>query len=72
MDAEKKKILEDIELSIIETYKEFDVPMIFKTKDCLDDEWIGKNLNTDKISKLKFSPSDGGTQITDLEDCSDI
>ncbi len=40
--------------------------MIFKTRDCEDDEWYGKNLSTGKLSKLKFLPSDMGTDIVTL------
>lgn len=66
MDQEKSKLLEKIHNEVIERYKKADVPMIFKTKDCADDEWYGKNLNTGKFSKIKFTPTDGGTKIDTL------
>lgn len=66
MDQEKKKLLKQIQEEIIERYRKADVPMIFKTLDCSDDEWYGKNLNTGKLSKLKFVPSDMGTDIVTL------
>lgn len=66
MDQMKKKILKQIQEGIVERYRKADVPMVFKTLDCSDDEWYGKNLNTGKFSKLKFVPSDMGTDIVTL------
>lgn len=66
MHQEKKKLLKQIQEEIIERYRKADVPMVFKTLDCSDDEWYGKNLNTGKLSKLKFVPSDMGTDIVTL------
>lgn len=66
MDQAKKKLLNQIHEGIIERYRKADVPMIFQTMDCASDEWYGKNLNTGKVSKLKFIPSDMGTKIVAL------
>ena len=60
MDQEKKKLLKQIQGEIIERYRKADVPMVFKTLDCSDD------LNTGKFLKLKFIPSDMGTDIVTL------
>lgn len=64
---EKKKLLADIHSSILNKYKNANVPMIFQTKDCSEDEWIAKDLSSDKISKIKFIPSDSGTKIIELD-----
>lgn len=72
LDQEKKKLLEDIHNSIIDKYKNANVPMIFKTSDCAEDEWIGKDLNTNELKKLKFIPNDGGTEIIDITDGNEI
>jgi len=66
MGLEKSKLLEQIHEGIIDRYKKANVPMIFKTRDCEVDEWYGKNLSTGKLSKLKFVPSDIGTDIVTL------
>ena len=66
MDQEKIKLLGQIREGIIERYKKTNVPMIFKTRDCLVDEWYGKNLISGKVSKLQFIASDMGTEIVTL------
>jgi len=66
MDQEKIKLLAQIREGIIERYKKTNVPMIFKTMDCSEDVWYGKNLNSGKVSKLKFIPSDMGTEVVTL------
>ena len=66
MDREKKMLLHQIREQILEKYRLADVPMIFQTMDCASDEWYGKNLSTGKLSKLKFVPSDMGTDIVTL------
>ena len=65
LTADKKKLLDEINNSIIDKYKAADVPMVFKTSDCADDEWAGRDMNTGKISKLKMSSSDSGTKLFD-------
>ena len=67
MSQEKINLLHQIHNEIIEKYRKADVPMIFKTADCGADEWYGINVNTNKVSKLKFFPSDMGTKIVTLE-----
>lgn len=66
MDQEKKALLDQIQEKIVERYRKTNVPMIFQTMDCASDEWYGKSLNTGKLSKLKFVPSDMGTDIVTL------
>ena len=66
MNQEKKKLLDEIHERILEKYRLADVPMIFQTMNCASDEWYGKNLSTGKLSKLKFVPSDMGTDIVTL------
>ena len=63
---DKKILLEEIHKGVIERHRKADVPMIFKTMDCAENEWYGKNLNSGKISKLKFIASDTGTKILSL------
>lgn len=66
MNQEKKMLLQQIRGQILEKYRLADIPMIFQTMDCASDEWYGKSLNTGKLSKLKFVPSDMGTEIVTL------
>lgn len=66
LDQEKKKLLDKIHNSIIEKYQKSNVPMIFKTNDCGENEWIGKDLNTNELKKIKFIPNDGGTKIIEV------
>ena len=66
MNTEKEELLAKIHNEITEKYRKADVPMIFKTLDCAENEWYGKNLNSGKISKLKFIASDTGTKILTL------
>jgi|GEM_PF-4251748 len=66
MNQEKKMLLDQIHEHILEKYRLADVPMIFQTMNCASDEWYGKNLNSGKLSKLKFVPTDMGTDIVTL------
>lgn len=72
LDKEKKLLLDDIQNSILEKYRKSNVPMIFKTSDCEENEWIGKNLETNELKKLKFIPNDGGTKIIEVENGSEL
>lgn len=63
---EKKKLLDKIHQRIIENHKQYNVPMIFKTNDCAADEWIGMNINTNHIQKLRFIKTGERTIIVEV------
>lgn len=49
-----KKLLQRINQEIIQKYQQADIPMFFKTKDCAQQEWAGRDMRTGKVRKYKF------------------
>ena len=67
MNVERAKLIEEIHSSVFEKYKAANLPIIFKTADCAENEFAGKNPNTGKVTKLKVVSNDQGTMIFDLD-----
>lgn len=64
--TEREILLKEIKLKVLEEHKKHNVPMPFKTEDCLKDEFYLRDLNTGAIKKVKVIASDGGTKVIDL------
>ena len=58
MSPEKKKLIEEIHHAVIEKHKAANQPLMFKTADCAEDEWAGRDMRTGKVAKYKFIPNE--------------